>query len=215
MSPRSSRLAVIVPAGVLAILAALAVPAEAPVEASELDALAIRAEHMHTLLDGAERLWQREIGPIDRVLRNYRNEPELTRRIAAAVVREAKRTDLDPRLLLAVLLVENPWLDVDAVSFVGAQGLMQVMPFHLGAWPACGDRLDDIDSNVCHGASIFASYLASSNGDIDRALLRYNGCVKGTNTPNCHLYPENVYARAGRASLLAWYRGLVGMAATP
>jgi hypothetical protein len=25
-----------------------------------------------------------------------------------------------------------------------------------------------------------------------RALLAYNGCVRGTNTPNCHTYPNKV-----------------------
>jgi soluble lytic murein transglycosylase-like protein len=106
--------------------------------------------------------------------------------------------------LLAVLLVENPWLETGARSSVGAQGLMQVMPFHRGKWRACAPRLDDIESNICHGAQIFAAYLSEEKGNMDRALLRYNGCVKGTNTPNCHQYPTHVYARAGRASLIAW-----------
>ena len=37
------------------------------------------------------------------------------------------------------------------------------------------------------------------------ALLRYNGCVRGTNTPDCHRYPSRVLARAGivRRELLA------------
>ena len=30
------------------------------------------------------------------------------------------------------------------------------------------------------------------------ALLRYNGCVRGTNTPDCRLYPSKVLARASR-----------------
>ena len=105
---------------------------------------------------------------------------------------------------LAVLLVENPALDPSARSFMGAQGLMQVMPFHRGKWPPCEPRLDDVESNICHGASIFASYLKQTGGDVDRALLRYNGCVHGTNTPNCHQYANHVFARAGRASVHAW-----------
>src|SRR5690606_42060305 len=87
---------------------------------------------------------------------------------------------------------------------------MQVMPMHRGQW-GCGDTLDDIESNICHGAKIFASYLTSEKGNVERALLRYNGCVRGTNTPDCHMSPNHVFARAGRASILAW-RG-VGRAA--
>ena len=121
-----------------------------------------------------------------------------------SLVSEGERSGLEPRLLLAVLLVENPWLDPGAVSPVGALGLMQVMPLHRGQWRACAPRLEEIESNICHGARIFAHYLKTESGNIDRALLRYNGCVKGTNTPNCHFYPQHVYARAGRASLLAW-----------
>ena len=107
-------------------------------------------------------------------------------------------------MLLAVLLVENPALEPKARSFVGAVGLMQVMPFHAGEWRPCAPDLEDVDANVCHGARIFAHYLGATNGDLDRALLRYNGCVKGTNTPDCGRYPTRVFARAGRASLWSW-----------
>lgn len=182
--------------------------------ADQVDALQARAERLQAAMHSVEDVWTAEIAPIDRVLRSYRDDPALTSKIALALVREARNTGVEPRLLMAVLLVENPWLDPDAVSPVGALGLMQVMPFHRGEWQGCGDRLDDVDSNICHGARIFADYLRSSKGNIDRALLRYNGCVNGTNTPNCHLYPQHVYARAGRASLLAWRSGL-GFPATP
>ncbi len=159
-----------------------------------------------------ERSYERDVAPIERVLLQYRNEPALARRIAVSLVREGRSTGVEPRLLLAVLLVENPWLNPQAESFVGARGLMQVMPLHRGQW-GCGDSLEDVESNICHGAKIFASYLNAEKGNVERALLRYNGCVKGTNTPNCHTYPNHVFARAGRASIMAW-RG-VGRAAAP
>ncbi|HEU5208543.1 MAG TPA: lytic transglycosylase domain-containing protein [Longimicrobiales bacterium] len=162
--------------------------------------------------DRVERSYERDVAPIERVLLQYRNEPELVRRIAVSLVREGRRTGIEPRLLLAVLLVENPWLNPTAESFVGARGLMQVMPLHRGQW-GCGDSLEDVESNICHGAKIFASYLSSEKGNVERALLRYNGCVRGTNTPNCHTYPNHVFARAGRASIMAW-RG-AGRAAAP
>jgi len=163
-----------------------------------------RAHHVSSLLERVEAVYEDEVAPIERVLLGYRSDdPQLIRRVAVALVREAKRTELEPRLLLAVLLVENPWIRPDISSPVGAQGLMQVMPLHRGNWKPCPPRLDDVDANICHGASIFASYLKSERGNVDRALLRYNGCVRGTNTPNCKSYPTHVYARAGRATLLA------------
>lgn len=174
-----------------------------------------RAEHLRELLSRVDRYYVDEIAPIERVLLGYRpNDTQLVRRIAVSLLREARRTELEPRLLLAVLLVENPWLDPVIRSPVGAQGLMQVMPFHRGNWKPCPPRLDDVEANICHGASIFAAYLKQERGNVDRALLRYNGCVRGTNTPDCHQYPNHVYARAGRASILAW-RNLGTMSAAP
>jgi hypothetical protein len=168
------------------------------------EALLVRAERAEAAFGAVDGLYDEEIEPITRVLRTYRDDPVLTRRIAVALVREAKRVELPPKLLMAVLLVENPWLELGASSSVGAQGLMQVMPLWRGKWKACGGNLTDIDGNICHGARIFAWYLRTNNGNVERALLRYNGCVKGTNTPNCHQYANHVFARAGRASLLGW-----------
>ena len=176
-------------------------------------ALEARAEQVGTLLRQAEVVYEERIAPIERVLLNYRSDDRrLVRRVALALVREAERVQVEPRLLLAVLLVENPWIDPAARSPVGAQGLMQVMPFHRGKWKACAPRLDDIEANICHGAQIFAWNLKAERGNVDRALLRYNGCVRGTNTPNCHQYANHVYARAGRATLMAWRssRGTMG-----
>jgi hypothetical protein len=167
--------------------------------------LEARAERLTSLLERVEAVYEEEVAPLERVLLGYRSDdPQLVRRVAVSLLREARRTELEPRLLLAVLLVENPWIDPDARSFMGARGLMQVMPFHEGKWAPCEPRLDDVDANICHGASIFAAYLKQERGNVDRALLRYNGCVRGTNTPNCHQYPNHVYARAGRASIQAW-----------
>ena len=176
-----------------------------------VDGLDARTEHVSGLFDGVEALYAEQVEPIERVLLGYRSDdPQLVRRVAVALVREARRTQLEPRLLLAVLLVENPWIDPGAASPVGAQGLMQVMPFHRGQWKPCAPRLDDIDANICHGARIFAWNLKATKGNIDKALLRYNGCVRGTNTPDCHQYPYHVYARAGRASVIGWRGGTMG-----
>jgi hypothetical protein len=179
------------------------VPAVAETETSLRD-LRFRAAQMRGHLGRAEQLYEREVAPLERVLLTYREDEALARRIAWSLRREGLRVRVEPRLLLALLLVENPWIDPDAVSPVGALGLMQVMPLHRGSWRVCAPGFEQVEANICYGAHIFAQYLKQEKGNVDRALLRYNGCVNGTNTPNCHFYPQHVYARAGRASLLAW-----------
>jgi soluble lytic murein transglycosylase-like protein len=177
---------------------------EEPAEAVDLASLSTRVAEVSGAWAAAADYYDREVAPIERVLRRYGAEQEMSRRIAVALVREANAVDLEPRLLLAVLLVENPWLDPEIRSSVGAIGLMQIMPVHQGGWSMCGPDLEDVEDNICYGANIFAHYFRGSGGDVDVALLRYNGCVTGANTPNCHQYPNTVFARAGRASVLAW-----------
>jgi soluble lytic murein transglycosylase-like protein len=119
-------------------------------------------------------------------------------------VREGRRANLSPDILLAVLLVENPWINPAARSPVGARGLMQVMPLHEGNWRRCPKSLDGIESNICYGAQIFRQYVREEGGQVERALLRYNGCVNATNTPNCHVaYPAAVFANVQRAKSIA------------
>lgn len=198
--------------------AALAGPA-AELEGPDVGTLHVRADRLATAFEDADLYYERTVAPIERVLLQYRDDAALASTIARSVVREANAAGLEPRLLLAVMLVENPWLDPVAESPVGAVGLMQVMPMHEGEWAGCEADLRDIQANICHGARIFAHYVERTDGDVERALLRYNGCVNGTNTPDCHRYPYHVYARAGRASMLAWLGQVApsapGRAATP
>jgi soluble lytic murein transglycosylase-like protein len=133
------------------------------------------------------------------VLRQYTKDDDAADRIAGAIVDEGTRRDLDPALLVGVLLTEDATLDTTARSSVGARGLMQVMPTHAGQW-GCGSRnLFSIESNICHGASILEDNIKNSPST-RVALLRYNGCVHGRNTPNCHSYPDKVMRAAHKTS---------------
>lgn len=128
---------------------------------------------------------------VSQILRNYTRDPAKADRIASAIVSEGTKHRISPSLLVGVLLTENPWLDPQAKSKVGARGLMQVMPFHSGKW-GCGSRdLFDIEANICHGVRILGQNLKDER-NLDRALLAYNGCVRGTNTPNCFTYSRHV-----------------------
>jgi hypothetical protein len=77
-----------------------------------------------------------------------------------------------------------------------------VMPFHAGEWGCGSDNLVNVESNICHGVAILADYVGRSPKNLHKALLRYNGCVRGTNTPNCHTYSSKVYKHANNASKL-------------
>lgn len=137
---------------------------------------------------------------VSSVLRRYTKDTLRANRIASALIREGGKRDLDPALLIGVLLTENAKLDPVARSNVSARGLMQVMPFHAGKWEQCPSRdLADIDSNICYGTSILAD-LVKRSPSLERALLRYNGCVRGTNTPNCRSYSGKVLRFADRAA---------------
>jgi len=142
--------------------------------------------------------------PLERFLGRYNTDRVLVRRISRAVLRESRRQQVPPSLITAVLLTENTTLRPEARSSVGAQGLMQVMPMHAGADLCRSNDLVDVDSNICHGTLILARNLRRTTSST-AALLRYNGCIRGTNTPDCRRYPSRVLARAGlvRRELLA------------
>ena len=136
---------------------------------------------------------------IGEVLNQYTHDRALAFRIADALVAQADKEHIDPALLVGVLLTEDATLDPHARSSVGARGLMQVMPLHGGKWGCGSSDLFDVESNICHGVQILKAALdGSPNTRV--ALLRYNGCVRGRNTPNCHLYDDKVLRHAGRAA---------------
>jgi len=89
---------------------------------------------------------------------------------------EARRVDVPPELVLAVMDVESRF-DRYAVSSAGAVGLMQVMPF----WPRelgmSNEQLVRIPDNVRMGTTILGYYLRKERGDYPRALQRYNGSL--------------------------------------
>jgi hypothetical protein len=73
---------------------------------------------------------------------------------------------------------------------------MQVMPVHLGSY-GCSPDLVSIETNICHGARIL-KHMVRRTKSVPLALKRYNGCVRGRNTPRCHRYPGRVLRTASR-----------------
>jgi hypothetical protein len=142
------------------------------------------------------------------VLKRYAKDEAVADRAAAAVVAESEKHNIDPSLLVGLMIIENAKIEPAARSNVGATGLMQVMPFHSGQWGCASTNLVNIEANICHGVNILAQYVRTSP-TLDRALLRYNGCVRGRNTPNCHTYPNKVrnWAQHAKAMMAAVEQG--------
>jgi soluble lytic murein transglycosylase-like protein len=90
--------------------------------------------------------------------------------IAAIVEKEAKRFNLDPLLIEEVIRQESNF-QVSAVSYVGAQGLMQLMP-GTAAQMGVRDSNDPAD-NIAGGTRYLAEQL-STFGRLDLALAAYN-----------------------------------------
>lgn len=83
----------------------------------------------------------------------------------------AHRYDLDPLLLLAMIEAESSF-DSNAVSAVGAVGLMQVMPATAGLY-SDGDPFDPA-INIDAGARYLRTLLTQFDRDLPLALAAYN-----------------------------------------
>jgi hypothetical protein len=134
--------------------------------------------------------------------------------VATFAVREAYRRRVPPALVFGVLMVENQELNSSATSNAGAVGLMQI---DASTWVSSlgklfGTNLRNDETNLRYGVFILSHLLydsdtdspadsAAVHGSLRRGLLRYNGCVRGTNTKNCFRYPEIVRTRIDTLAL--------------
>ncbi|MBB3167817.1 lytic transglycosylase domain-containing protein [Simiduia aestuariiviva] len=118
-------------------------------------------------------------------LQRFVDEPEKRLKILRAVHSEATRAGLQPEIVLAVIEVESAF-DRFAVSRVGAQGMMQIMPFWKHEIGRPEDNLIDMQTNLRYGCTILKHYLKRSDGHWADALARYNGSY------GRYWYPERV-----------------------
>ena len=110
-------------------------------------------------------------------------DPEERINILKLLHLEAARADLPPELILAVIETESNF-DHYAISVAGAIGLMQIMPFWLDEIGRPNDNLLHIETNLRYGCTILKFYLDKENGDLRRALGRYNGSLGRRKYPN-------------------------------
>src|SRR5262249_60849656 len=96
---------------------------------------------------------------------------------------EATRAGLDPQLVLGLIQVESAFRKY-AVSTAGAMGFMQVMPFWVKLIGDKEQNLFHLRTNLRYGCTILRFYLDQENGDLYRALGRYNGSLGKPEYPN-------------------------------
>jgi len=187
----------------LLLLAAFALAREAHAGAQQYEVLSasVRATLAHAVNERATidekdldtRAWVRAM--TRRVAGHFPDE-EGARHFLAMVRYEATRAGLDPHLVLALIDVESKFRKY-AVSRSGARGLMQVMPFWVKEIGDARHNLFHERTNLRYGCVILRHYLDIENGDVFRALGRYNGSLGRSE------YPDAVMAAMTRNWLFA------------
>ena len=82
------------------------------------------------------------------------------------------------------LSTEDGFEDRYAASRVGAQGLMQVMPFWRDEIGRSDDNLTHTPINRCYGCRILRFYSDREDQNLNRALAAYNGSSDSLRYPN-------------------------------
>lgn len=131
-------------------------------------------------------------GRLKRIIKDEKQRLDLLK----AVHREASRAGLPPDMVLSVIHTES-YFQQYAISRVGAQGLMQIMPFWKKELGRSQDNLTDMNTNLRYGCTILRYYLNKEKGRWFRALARYNGSLGRT------VYPEKVFNKWKKY----WYTG--------
>jgi transglycosylase-like protein with SLT domain len=178
-----------------------------------VDSASIRAPWLHASaevsLQTPQFLLDRELFAMDLLRTGHVNQAR-ARSLADVAVREAYTRKIPPALVLGVMLTENDELRSSARSHVGAVGLMQVYPKHwrdaLGRKFGTNIRTDS--TNLKYGifilgwvASKATTLIEGQDNSWRKALLRYNGCVQGTNTHDCFNYPDIVRRQVQTAAI--------------
>lgn len=128
-------------------------------------------------------------------------EGSTLRRIASTVRATSEWYGVDPRLIARLIRVES-YVDTLAphppimVTVDGervrtrAVGLGGIVPeIWLGVFPECGEDLRRVRDNVCYTVRVWKWFRDRSPGDLEFALLSYNGCRRGW---SCDWYADAI-----------------------
>ena len=166
----------------LLLLTATALKAE-----SEEDRAALTAYLNRSLSaeDGFEDRYAAEVWLVDMQQRLARFLADPAERLDLLIRghQQASELNLPPELVLSVIEVEST-CDRFAVSRVGAQGLMQVMPFWKDEIGRRDNNLTHTPTNLRYGCHILRFYLDREDQNLNRALAAYNGSSGSLRYPN-------------------------------
>ncbi|HEX8010582.1 MAG TPA: lytic transglycosylase domain-containing protein [Casimicrobiaceae bacterium] len=141
------------------------------------------APHLVFSTDAEGRAWLAEMS--SRLAAKIPDWP--TRRDFLVTVQyEAARAGLDAQLVLALIQQESNFRKY-AVSSASARGYMQVMPFWVRLIGTPDHDLFNLRTNLRYGSTILRYYLDRENGDLFRALGRYNGSLGQPEYPDAVL----------------------------
>jgi soluble lytic murein transglycosylase-like protein len=168
-----------------------ACPARAGTQAEEALSASVRGVLQHAVSDRATTklafasqseadYW---LGEMSRLVERRMPDADLRMDFLKTVHYEATRAGLDPELVLGLIEVESGFRKY-AVSDAGARGYMQVMPFWVRDIGTSGQNLFHLSTNLRYGCTILRYYLDVENGDLYRALGRYNGSLGRPEYPN-------------------------------
>ena len=156
-------------------------PLSASVQAALSHAISDQAPLKSSFLDSMEAIeWLSEMS---RRLEKRVPDRESRLDFLRAIHYEATRAGLDPQLVLGLIQVESGFKKY-AVSSTGARGFMQVMPFWIKVIGRNEDNLFHLRTNLRYGCTILRHYLDLEQGDLYRALGRYNGSLGQAEYPN-------------------------------
>jgi len=156
-------------------------PLSASVQAALSHAISDQAPAKSSFLNSMEAIdWLSEMS---RRLEKRVPDRESRLELLRAIHYEATRAGLDPQLVLGLIQVESGFKKY-AVSSTGARGFMQVMPFWVRIIGRSDDNLFHLRTNLRYGCTILRHYIDIEQGDLYRALGRYNGSLGLAEYPN-------------------------------
>lgn len=161
----------------LALAAALLLAISSASQAAETDSALLHKLKLATNeVSGFDNQYDAQVWLVakDRPLARIIKDPAQRLAMLKLIHSEARRADLQPEIVLALIEVESAF-DSYAVSVAGAQGMMQVMPFWKKELGRPEDNLINPQTNLRYGCTILKHYLDREQGRLADALARYNG----------------------------------------